>query len=144
MKIYQIIHIKIVIFVTQLIHLKIFENLENLQLIICKLIINYVFAHGFHLPYISVKWEWTYETSCLHWECGPGWVRWGRGVKLLWCNIPSISIGASRPLRPVGQNHQRRCSARPGAVPVTTEIVRHLLWVCWHTHSRLNSVQSNN
>ena len=55
MKIYQIIHIKIVIFVTQLIHLKIFENLENLQLIICKLIINYVFAHGFHLPYISVK-----------------------------------------------------------------------------------------
>ena len=37
----------IVIFVTQLIHLKIFENL---QLIILKLIINYVFAHGFHLP----------------------------------------------------------------------------------------------
>ena len=52
MKIYQIIHIKIVIFVTQLIHLKIFENL---QLIILKLIINYVFAHGFHLPYISAK-----------------------------------------------------------------------------------------
>ena len=42
----------IVIFVTQLIHLKIFENL---QLIILKLIINYVFDHGFHLPYISAK-----------------------------------------------------------------------------------------
>ena len=51
----QIIHIMIVVFVTQLIHLKIFENLENLQLIILKLIINYVFAHGFHLPYISAK-----------------------------------------------------------------------------------------